>query len=217
MTEIKFGTDGWRGVIAEDFYGRMCAKSPTRLPDTWCARKSPAAGCLWVTTCALPTSASRAAAAEAISATGTPVWLAMRPAPPGDLPAGAAARSRRRHHDHGQPQSLSLERRQVQGELRKLRFPPRSSRKWKWNSKKFCATEFPASPRNDLIHSLDVPTPYLDTLDGLVDWDRLAASKFASSSIRCTDRAADFFASCSAATESKPMKFAAIATRFSAV
>ena len=33
-------------------------------------------------------------------------------------------------------------------------------------------------PRADLIHSLDVRTPYLETLDGLVDWDRLRAAKF---------------------------------------
>ena len=32
-------------------------------------------------------------------------------------------------------------------------------------------------PRIDLIHSLDVRTPYLETLAGLVDWDRLRASK----------------------------------------
>ncbi len=33
-------------------------------------------------------------------------------------------------------------------------------------------------PRADLIHPLDIRTPYLDTLDGLVDWDRLRASPF---------------------------------------
>ena len=33
-------------------------------------------------------------------------------------------------------------------------------------------------PRKDLIHSLDVRTPYLETLDALVDWDRLKSSKF---------------------------------------
>ncbi len=33
-------------------------------------------------------------------------------------------------------------------------------------------------PRKELIHSLDVRTPYLETLDALVDWDRLKSSKF---------------------------------------
>jgi phosphomannomutase len=33
-------------------------------------------------------------------------------------------------------------------------------------------------PRDDLIHALDVRTPYLETLAGLVDWDRLRAAKF---------------------------------------
>ena len=36
----------------------------------------------------------------------------------------------------------------------------------------------PALPsREDLLHSLDVRTPYLETLDKLVDWDRLRDSK----------------------------------------
>jgi phosphomannomutase len=33
-------------------------------------------------------------------------------------------------------------------------------------------------PRADLIHSLDVRAPYLETISGLVDWDRLRAAKF---------------------------------------
>ncbi|MGA9633196.1 MAG: hypothetical protein WBQ63_17345, partial [Candidatus Acidiferrales bacterium] len=33
-------------------------------------------------------------------------------------------------------------------------------------------------PREELIHSLDVRTPYLETLDKLVDWDRLKSSTF---------------------------------------
>jgi phosphomannomutase len=33
-------------------------------------------------------------------------------------------------------------------------------------------------PRNDLIHSLDVRTPYLQALDKLIDWDRVRAAKF---------------------------------------
>lgn len=36
----------------------------------------------------------------------------------------------------------------------------------------------PLPPRRDLIQSLDVRTPYLETLNALVDWDRLRASKF---------------------------------------
>ena len=36
----------------------------------------------------------------------------------------------------------------------------------------------PLPPRNDLIQSLDIRTPYLETLDKLVDWDRMRAAKF---------------------------------------
>jgi phosphomannomutase len=36
----------------------------------------------------------------------------------------------------------------------------------------------PLPPRKELIRSLDVRTPYLETLAGLVDWDRIRAAKF---------------------------------------
>jgi phosphomannomutase len=36
----------------------------------------------------------------------------------------------------------------------------------------------PLPPRKDLIHSLDVRTPYLETIQNLVDWERLRAAKF---------------------------------------
>ena len=36
----------------------------------------------------------------------------------------------------------------------------------------------PLPPRKELIHSLDVRTPYLETLAKLVDWDRLRAANF---------------------------------------
>src|SRR6185437_12670422 len=42
-------------------------------------------------------------------------------------------------------------------------------------------------PRNDLIHSLNVREPYLETLDKLVDWKRLRGTKFRFVPTRCTD------------------------------
>ncbi len=36
----------------------------------------------------------------------------------------------------------------------------------------------PLPPRTDLIHSLDVRTPYLEALDKLVDWEKLRSAKF---------------------------------------
>ena len=40
------------------------------------------------------------------------------------------------------------------------------------------AGDFPAlPPRKELIHSLDVRAPYLETLESLADWERLRAAK----------------------------------------
>ena len=93
------------------------------------------------------------------------------------FPAGAAARRGGRHHDHRQPQSLSLERNQVQGQLRQFgaAFDRRADRSRSWPP---C---WPAAfrrlpPRADLIHSLDILAPYLDTLEKLVDWEKLRAA-----------------------------------------
>src|SRR6266852_6141441 len=36
----------------------------------------------------------------------------------------------------------------------------------------------PLPPRNDLIQSLDILSPYLETIDKLVDWDRIRAANF---------------------------------------
>ena len=72
-------------------------------------------------------------------------------------------------------------------------------------------------PRHELIHSLDVRAPYLETLQGLVDWDRLRASKLRfvhRSHARVGARAA--CAICFTAMESRATKFAAHAILFSA-
>ena len=46
-------------------------------------------------------------------------------------------------------------------------------------------------PRNDLIHSLDLLAPYLDTIESLVDWEKLKAAGCALWWIPCTARRAD--------------------------
>ena len=118
-------------------------------------------------------------AAEVVAATGTPVWLAAEAGP---TPAT----------------SLLVRLRGAAGGIQITA----SHNPYRWNGIKYKAsygssassaivaqieTELatvlrdgvPAlPPRDDLIHSLDVRAPYLETLGGLVDWDRLRASKF---------------------------------------
>jgi len=118
-------------------------------------------------------------AAGAVAATGTPVWLATEACP---TPAV----------------SLLVRKRDAAGGIQITA----SHNPYRWNGVKFKASYGSSAspaivaqveqelarvlrdgvptlpPRNDLIHPLDVRTPYLETLAGLVDWDRLRASKF---------------------------------------
>jgi len=81
MTAIKFGTDGWRGIIAEDFtfanartVAEAIARYVVRGED---ARKGVLVG--YDHRYASDTVARRVA--EVFSSTGTPVWLTDRPCP----------------------------------------------------------------------------------------------------------------------------------------
>src|ERR1700741_1813232 len=81
MAEIKFGTDGWRGVIAEDFTfanARMVAEAISRyVVRGEDARKGVIVG--YDHRYASDGVARRVA--EVISSAGTPVWVADRPCP----------------------------------------------------------------------------------------------------------------------------------------
>src|SRR5579863_7538050 len=81
MTAIKFGTDGWRGIIADDFtyanariVAHAIARYVVRGED---ARK----GVIIGYDHRFVSDSIAAAVAETISATGTPVWLADKPCP----------------------------------------------------------------------------------------------------------------------------------------
>jgi phosphomannomutase len=118
-------------------------------------------------------------AAETVAATGTPVWLATDACPTPAI-------------------SLLVRQRGAAGGIQITA----SHNPYRWNGVKFKASYGSSAspaivaqveaelervlgdgvpalpPRKELIHSLDVRAPYLETLDGLVDWDRLRASKF---------------------------------------
>src|SRR5258708_26628725 len=82
MSSIKFGTDGWRGVIAEDFTfanARIVAHAIAR----YVARNEDARkGVLIGYDHRYAADRVAAAVAEVISASGTAVWLAGQPFPP---------------------------------------------------------------------------------------------------------------------------------------
>src|SRR5215470_294567 len=179
MSTIKFGTDGWRGIIAEDFTfanARIVAQAISRyVVRGEDARKGVIVGydhryaSDWV--------ARRLA--EVVSSTGTPVWLTDRPCP---TPAV----------------SYLVRSRAAAGGI----VVTASHNPYRWNGIKYKASygssalpsiiaqienelQFvvtaklpPLPPRPDLIHPLDPRKPYLDALEKLVDWERIRKAKF---------------------------------------
>jgi len=179
MTNIKFGTDGWRGVIGEDFTSENArivacaiARYVVRGED---ARK----GVLIGYDHRELSDRIAAEIASLISATGTPVWLVDKPCPTPAI-------------------SLLVRQRGAAGGL----MVTASHNPAKWNGIKYKASYGssalpsivaqiekeladvlrtgvpPLPPRKDLTHSIDPRGPYLDTVEKLVDWETLRAANF---------------------------------------
>ena len=179
MSSIKFGTDGWRGVIAEDFtfanariVAHAIARYVVRNED---ARK----GVLVGYDHRYAADRVAAAVAEVISASGTPVWLADKPCP-------TPAISYLVRHCHAAGGIVITA----------------SHNPYRWNGIKYKASYGssalpsivaqieqeldavlqkgvpPLPPRQNLIQPLEPRAPYLDALEKLVDWKRLRDAKF---------------------------------------
>jgi phosphomannomutase len=175
---LKFGTDGWRGVIAEDFtfanariVAHAIARYVVRCED---GRKGVVIGydhryaSDWIA----------AEVANVISASGTPVWLADKPCP---TPAVSF---------------LVCQRGAAGGVVITASHNP-----YRWNGIKYKASYGSSAlpsivaqieselsgiqkkgvsslpPRKDLVHSLEPRAPYLEAIEKLVDWNRLRAAK----------------------------------------
>jgi alpha-D-glucose phosphate-specific phosphoglucomutase len=178
VTEIRFGTDGWRGVIAEDFTFANVRKVVHAIARYVVRAEEPECGVLIGYDTRFGSEHFARVATETVAAAGIPVWLATDACPTPALSLlvrmrGAAAGIQiSASHNPYQWNGIKLKARyggsasaaivaQVEPELERV-----------------LRQGIPnLPPRRDLIHSLDVRTPYLETLDGLVDWDRLRASK----------------------------------------
>jgi alpha-D-glucose phosphate-specific phosphoglucomutase len=177
--QIKFGTDGWRAIIAEDFTfanARLVANAIARyMIRSEDARKGVIIG--YDHRFASDTVA--AAVADVITATGTPVWLTDKPCP---TPAV----------------SLLVRQRKAAGGI----VITASHNPYRWNGIKYKASYGSSAlpsivaqieqelatahhrdtpqlpPRENLLHTLDPRAPYLDALEKLVNWDRLRKANF---------------------------------------
>ena len=179
MTAIKFGTDGWRGLIAEDYTSENVAKVAHAIARYVIRGAQPDHGILIGYDTRFGSEYFARAAAEAVSAAGIPVWLATEACPTPAL-------------------SLLVRQRKAAGGIQITA----SHNPYRWNGIKFKASYGssaspaivaqieselsrvlrdgvpPLPPRKELIQPLEVRDPYLETLAKLIDWDRLRAAKF---------------------------------------
>ncbi len=177
MTGIKFGTDGWRGVIADDFTVENVKKVSSAIARYLVRAEQPGKGVLVGYDCRFGGERFAGAAAEALSAAGIPVWLARQPCP---SPAISL---------------LVRQRGAAAGVMITASHNP-----YRWNGVKLKASYGssalpsivaqverelqcvlsgglpPLPPRRDLIQTFDALPPYLDTIEKLVDWEKIRAA-----------------------------------------
>lgn len=179
MTEIRFGTDGWRGVIAEDFTFENVRKMVHAIARYVVRAEKPECGVLIGYDTRFGSEHFARVAAETVAAAGIPVWLAMDACPTPAL----SLLVRMRGATAGIQISASHNPYQWNGIKLKASYGGSASAaivaQVEPELERVLRQGIPIlPPRKDLIHLLDVRAPYLETLGGLVDWDRLRASKF---------------------------------------
>ncbi|MBZ5700062.1 MAG: phosphoglucomutase/phosphomannomutase family protein [Acidobacteriia bacterium] len=179
MSTIKFGTDGWRGVIADDFTFSNVRKVACAIARYVVRAEKPSAGVLVGYDTRFASERFARAAAEAVSMTGMPVWIAEKACPSPAL-------------------SLLVRQRGAAGGI----MITASHNPYRWNGVKFKASYGssalpsivaqvekelaavladgvpPLPSRPDRIQSLDILSPYLETIEKLVDWEKIRAAKF---------------------------------------
>ena len=179
MSTIKFGTDGWRGVIGEDFTVENVRKVACAIARYVVRAEKPNSGVLVGYDTRYESEESAKAAAEVVSMAGMPVWIAEKACPSPAL-------------------SLLVKQRGAAGGI----MITASHNPCKWNGVKFKASYGssalpsivaqvekelaivlakgvpPLPPRPDQIQPLDILSPYLETIEKIVDWERIRAAKF---------------------------------------
>jgi alpha-D-glucose phosphate-specific phosphoglucomutase len=177
--QIKFGTDGWRAIIAEDFTFANARLVATAVARYVIRSEDARQGVIIGYDHRFASDTVAAAVADVISSSGTPVWLTDKPCP---TPA-VSLLVRQRHAAGGMVITAS-------------------HNPYRWNGIKYKAsygssalpsivaqieqeldlTNHRVTPplprRKDLINTLDPRAPYLDALEKLVDWDRLRKANF---------------------------------------
>jgi phosphomannomutase len=179
MSSIRFGTDGWRGLIAEDFTEDNVRKVAYAITRYVVRAEQRANGVLVGYDHRFGGERFARVAAETVAMTGTPAWLSDRPCPSPALSLLV--------RQHGAAGGIMI---------------TASHNPSRWNGIKFKASYGSSAlpsivaqieaelegvfqvgvpalpPRSDLIHSLDIRAPYLETIEKLVDWERIRGAGF---------------------------------------
>jgi phosphomannomutase len=179
VNTIKFGTDGWRGVIADDYTFANVRTVACAITRYIVRAEKPNAGVLVGYDTRYGSERFARAAAEVVSMTGMPVWIADTACP---TPAV----------------SLLVRQRGAAGGI----MITASHNPYRWNGMKFKASYGssalpsivaqvekelatvladgvpPLPARPDCVQSVDFLAPYCETIEKLVDWERIRAAKF---------------------------------------
>ena len=178
VNTIRFGTDGWRGVIADDFTFENVRKVAFAIARYVVRAEKLERGVIVGYDNRFGSERFAQAVAETMAMAGVPVWLSTSPCP---SPAV----------------SLLVRQRGAAGGV----MITASHNPYRWNGVKFKASygssALPAiveqieqelaivqvqglpklPPRPAQIQPLDLLAPYLDTIDKLVDWEKLQAAR----------------------------------------
>jgi phosphomannomutase len=178
MAQIKFGTDGWRGIIAEDFTYENVRKVAHAVARYLIRAERPERGVVVGYDTRFGSERFARVAAETFTAAGIPVSLATEACPTPTVSLlvrlrGAAA---------GLQVSASHNPYQWNGLKLKASYGSSASpaivAQVETEIERVLREGFSAlPPRKNLLQSLDARTPYLEKLSELVDWDRLRAAK----------------------------------------
>ncbi len=177
MDKIKFGTDGWRGVIAEDFTFANVRRVAAAIASYIREESEPNRGLVVGFDMRFLSAGFAQAVAEVIAAAGIPVWLANAGTP---TPAV----------------SYAVVERKTAGAV----MITASHNPYRWNGLKFKAPyggsaepaiirriethlhrldrarSKPRKPRPAVVERVDLTTPYLERLKKLVSLDQIRAS-----------------------------------------
>lgn len=179
VSEIKFGTDGWRGIIADDFTYANVRKVAHAIARYVVRAQEPQNGVIVGYDTRFGSEDFARVAAETVAATGTPVWLANEACP---TPATSLL-VRQRGAAAGIQITASHNPYRWNGMKLKASYGSSASpaivAQVEKQLEKILREGVPALPaRPNLIHELDVRTPYLDALDHLIDWEKLRKANF---------------------------------------